>query len=109
LKTRVEYLRAETNSLLVENLQEYELARRNAWKASLAPGTKPGTTRTMSSLKARDRREEIKEEIEALQQALTRDPQRDQTSRHPSKGRSSNSGAVKRRPKAAKIRKKYPT
>jgi hypothetical protein len=52
---------------------------------------------------ARDRREEIKEQMKELQQALTRDPQRPPGSKERGAGRS-----VKRRRKGTKSHKKRP-
>src|SRR5258708_31889258 len=76
LKTRVDYLRASTNSLLVENLQEYEQA-----EAARLEGITRAWDRARDDpddvfFKARDRREEIQQEIVELQEALTRDLER---------------------------------
>src|SRR5258708_23006166 len=76
LKTRVDYLRAETNSLLVENLQEYEQAEAGRLEGITHAWDKARDDPDDVFFKARDRREEIKEQMKELQQALTRDPQR---------------------------------
>src|SRR6266849_3940920 len=76
LKTRVDYLRAETNSLLVENLQEYEQAEAGRLEGITRAWDRARADPDDVFFKARDRREEIKEEIEELQEALTRDQER---------------------------------
>jgi len=104
LKTRVDYLRAETNSHLVYHLQEYEQGEaarldrinRNWDKARDDPDD--------VFFKARDRREEIKQEIEAFQKALTRDPQRDPGSKERSARQQGRGRSVKQRPKDHKKR-----
>ena len=81
LKTRVDYLRTETNSLLVEDLQEYEQGEAARLQGITHEWDKARDDPDDVFFKARDRREEIKEQIEALQQALTRDQPRDQSSK----------------------------
>jgi hypothetical protein len=101
LKTRVDYLRASTNSLLVENLQEYEQGEAARLEGITHDWDKARADTNNVFFAARDRREEIKQQIEELQEALTFDHK--QPSRP--KGRS-----AKRRPKTAKkTAKKHPT
>ncbi len=100
LKTRVDYLRASTNSLLVENLQEYEQA-----EAARLEGITRAWERARDDpddvfFKARDRREEIQQEIVELQEALTRDPERPSGS----KEQRVRQRASQRRPKGPKKR-----
>src|SRR5258707_5183630 len=93
LKTRVDYLRSETNSLLVEELQEYEQAEAARLDGITHEWDKARADPNNVFFTARDRREEIKQQIEELQEALTFDHK--QPSRP--KGRS-----TKRRPKSRK-------
>ncbi len=95
LKTRVDYLRATTNSLLVEDLQEYEQAEAARLKGITHAWDKARDDPDDVFFAARDRREEIKEQMKELQEALNRDQQRPSGS----KGRS-----AKRRPKGHKKR-----
>ena len=95
----MDYLRSTTNSLLVEDLQEYEHA-----EAARLEGITHAYDRARDDpndvfFAARDRREEIKEEIEALQEALTRDPHRQ---------RNPKARSVKWRPKNRKKRPVVP-
>ena len=75
LKTRVDYLRTGTNSLLVEDLQEYEQGEAARLEGITHAWDKARDDPNDVFFKARDRREEIKQEIEELQEALTRDQQ----------------------------------
>ena len=105
LKTRVDYLRATTNSLLVEDLQEYEQAEAARLEGITHAWDKARDDPNDVFFKARDRREEIQQEIKDLQEALTRDPQRGPGLKQPgSKERSATGRSVKQRPKGHKKR-----
>ena len=104
LKMRVDYLRAETNSLLVENLQEYEQGESARLVGITRDWDKARDDPDDVFFKARDRREEIKQEIEAFQKALTRDPQRDPGSKERSARQQGRGRSVKQRPKDHKKR-----
>jgi hypothetical protein len=72
LKTQVEYLRAEANSHLVENLQEYE--EDEAFRLDEINREREKELRDPDDVffEARDREQEIKEKVKELQGGLER-------------------------------------
>jgi hypothetical protein len=101
----VDYLRAETNSLLVDHLQEYEQGEAARLERINRAWDKARDDPNDVFFKARDRREEIKEQMKELQEALTRDPQRPPGSKERSSEEPGSKGqSAKRRPKSHKKR-----
>jgi hypothetical protein len=72
LKTQVEYLRAETNSRLAENLQEYEEDETYRLEQITREREKELADPDDVFFAARDREKEIKEKIKELQGGLAR-------------------------------------
>ncbi|HJX82849.1 MAG TPA: hypothetical protein VJ723_00750 [Candidatus Angelobacter sp.] len=93
----MDYLPAETNSLLVETLQEYEQGESARLEGITRAWDRARDDPDDVFFKARDRREEIKQEIEALLEVLTRNPQRSSVPRS-----KAPSGVPKRPQKVAK-------
>jgi hypothetical protein len=96
------YLRAETNSLLMEDLQEYEQGEATRLDGITREWDKARADPNDVFFAARDRREEIKEQMKELQEALTRDPQRSPGSERRSSKQRGSGRSAKRRPKATK-------